>query len=454
MRLFWKLFAAFGITMAATLVATVFVSFRLAGQAFGQLEFEGRERIIQEAAAALDAGGEHHLRRWMLRNPRPAPGIALLVLDENGNELLGRSPPPNVRKLLQTEPFRRSQRPWNVRPQQLTTEMFGPDGREYRLIFARAPVTLLGVLLWPGTQVAVLTIALIASAVMSALLARYLAVPIMRIQKAARALAAGKLDTRVGPPFNERRDEAGRLARDFDTMAERLQWLVMNKEALLRDVSHEFRSPLARISVALALAQRHAGDAAQGDLARIERETERLNELVGQVMTLTRLRTETEPKRVPVQLADIVAEIVDDARFEHPDAEIRFESAAVPAVLGDRAGLTSAIENVIRNAVAHGGLEKPVEIRVDGDTKEVRVTVRDHGPGVPAEDTQRIFEPFYRVDPSRDHQTDGQGIGLAITARVMELHGGKASARNRPDGGLEVELTVPVTPPMVGERDA
>src|SRR5690606_21718159 len=396
MRLFWKLFAAFGITMAATLVATVFVSFRLAGQAFEQIDFEGRERIIQEVAAALDSGGEHRLRRWLLRNPRPAPGITLLVLDENGNELLGRTPPPNVRKLLEKQPFQGAPRPWNVRPQQLTTEIFGPDGRGYRLVFARAPITLLGVLLWPGTQVAVLTIAIMAAAIMSALLARYLSVPIIRIQRAARALAAGNLDTRVGPPFNQRRDETGRLARDFDAMAEKLQWLVMNKEALLRDVSHEFRSPLARISVALALAQRRAGEAAQADLARIERETERLNELVGQVMTLTRLRTETEPKRVPVELGEIVAEIVDDARFEHPDADIRFESAAVPAVLGDPAGLKSAIENVVRNAVAHGGLDKPVEVRLDGNTKEVRITVRDHGPGVPQGDTEKIFEPFYR----------------------------------------------------------
>src|SRR5690606_3074012 len=120
--------------------------------------------------------------------------------------------------------------------------------------------------------------------------------------------------------------------------------------------------------------------------------------------------------------------------------------AQVPAVLGDPSGLKSAIENVVRNAVAHGGVGKPVEVTLSGTTKEVRIVVRDHGPGVPAEDVERIFEPFFRVDPSRD-QAGGQGIGLAITARVMELHGGSATARNCPDGGLEVELVVPVTPP-------
>src|SRR5690606_38551452 len=121
---------------------------------------------------------------------------------------------------------------------------------------------------------------------------------------------------------------------------------------------------------------------------------------VGQVMTLTRLRTQDEPKRVPVLLTSVVEEVVADTRFEHADADIRFTPAQVPAVLGDPSGLKSAIENVVRNAVAHGGVGKPVEVTLSGTTKEVRIVVRDHGPGVPAEDVERIFEPFFRVDPS------------------------------------------------------
>jgi signal transduction histidine kinase len=444
MRIFWKLFVSFGIAMALTLVTTVWVSSRIADQAFDQLNFEGRERIIQEAAEALEQGGEWRLRLWLLRNPRPAPGMALLVLDENGNELLGRNPPPAVAKLLRTEPFRRFERPRNVRPVQLTPEIVGDDGQEFRLVFARAPITFLGVLTWPGTQFAVLTIAMIAAALTSLLLARYLSTPIVRLQKAARALAAGALDTRVGPPINRRKDEAGRLARDFDAMAERLQALVMDKEALLRDVSHEFRSPLARIQVALALAERRSGEAALGDLARIEQETERLNELVEQVMTLTRLRTQTEPRREPVVVHELVNEIVADARFEHPEAHIECSTSSVPTILADRPGLRSAIENVLRNALAHGGQERPVEVSLSSAAKEIAIRVLDGGPGVPPEDTRRIFEPFYRVDQSRDHQSGGQGIGLAITARVMELHGGGAEARNRPQGGLEVVLTLPL----------
>lgn len=452
MRLFWKIFASFGIAMTLTIAATVFVSFRLARQAFDQLNIEGRERIIQQANEALLSGGEWRLKQWLLQHPRPSAGTVLLVLDENDNELLGRALPVAMLRLLRTKPFRRYERPPNVTPVQLTTRITGPDGRQYRLLFWRAPITFLGILTWPGTQWAVLTIALIAAALTSLLLARYLSSPIIRVQKASRALAAGTLDTRVGSPFNRRKDEVGRLARDFDAMAERLQALVTDKEALLRDVSHEFRSPLARIRVALALAQRRAGDAAQGDLARIEQEAERLDALVGQVMTLARLRTDETARRKPVVLDELLGEIVADARFEHPDAELGYDAEPVPTILADPQGLKSAIENVVRNALAHAAGGGCVELKLARAPGGIAVRVLDRGPGVPEADLKRIFEPFYRVDDSRDHQTDGQGIGLAITARVMELHGGRVVARNRAGGGLEIELWLPQEQPAPAEN--
>jgi two-component system sensor histidine kinase CpxA len=298
--------------------------------------------------------------------------------------------------------------------------------------------------MWPGTQVAVLSIAILAAAATSLLLARYLSSPMVLLQKATRALAAGALETRVGRPFNRRKDEVGTLARDFDTMAERIQALVTDKETLLRDVSHELRSPLARIRVALALAQRRADQAAQADLARIEREAEQLDALVGQVMTLTRLRTATEPRRDVVRFDRLVAEVVDDARFEHPEVQVDYSAGGEVLLHGDAAGLKSAVENVLRNALIYGDPAQPVEVRLDIEGDEVTVQVLDRGPGVPPEELTRIFEPFYRTDKSRNHQQDGQGIGLAITARVMELHHGAVTARNRAEGGLELVLKLPL----------
>ena len=445
MGLFWKIFVSFMIAMTVTSVGAIYVSFQLANQPLTLSDFEGRDKIIRDVSAALARGGERELKAWLFNNPRPAPGTVLLVTNERGDELLGRAMPRELRALLRFRPgARRSDTPPNLRPMQLTPSLTGPDNEEYRLLFARAPVTIFGILMWPGTQVAVLTIAILAAAVVSALLARYLSSPIVRLQKASRALAAGALDTRVGAPFTRRGDEVGTLARDFDAMAERIQELVTAKETLLRDVSHELRSPLARIRMALALAERRAGAASQPDLARIEREAERLDALVGQVMTLTRLRTTDAPRRDIVRLDTLVGEVVDDARFEYPDAKVEYAAARELSLRGDADGLKSAIENVVRNAMIYGDRAKPIEVRVDSAGAVAKVRVLDRGPGVPAAELERIFEPFYRTDKSRDHRQDGQGIGLAITARVTELHGGKVTARNRAEGGLEIAIELPL----------
>jgi len=444
MSLFWKIFVAFMIAMTVTSVGAVYVSFQLASQALEQVNVEGRDRITEEVAAAQAHGGERELKSWLFDNPRPAPGTVLLVTNERGDELLGRAMPRELARLLATRPFRRPAPPPNLRPMQLTPHLIGPNNEEYRLLFARAPVTVLGILMWPGTQVAVLSIAILAAALTSVLLARYLSSPIVRLQKASRALAAGALDTRVGRPFNRRRDEVGTLARDFDAMAERIQALITAKETLLRDVSHELRSPLARIRVALALAQRRAGQESQPDLSRIEREAERLDALVGQVMTLTRLRTATAPRRDTLRLDRLVGEVVDDARFEHPEACVEYTNNGEVDVLGDADGLKSAVENVVRNALIYGDPAQPIEVRLETNGREGTVRVLDRGPGVPAAELSRIFEPFYRTDKSRDHRQDGQGIGLAITTRVAELHGGSVTARNRAEGGLEIILRLPL----------
>jgi two-component system sensor histidine kinase CpxA len=443
--LFWKIFLSFMVAMTITSVGAIYVTYQIVSRPLTQTEFEGRDGIIREVSEALARGGEAGLKTWLFSNPRPARGTVLLVTNARGDELLGRAMPRELRALLNFRgPGRRPDRPPNFQGVQLTPSIIGPDGEEYRLLFARAPVTIFGILMWPGTQVAVLTIAILAAAVVSLVLARYVSAPIVRLQKASRALAAGALDTRVGAPSTQRGDEVGTLARDFDAMAERLQELVTSKETLLRDVSHEFRSPLARIRMALALAERRAGEASRPDLARIEREAERLDALVGQVMTLTRLRTTDAPRRDVVRLDTLVGEVVDDARFEYPDATLDYSVKCPVSLRGDADGLKSAVENVVRNAMIYGDRTKPIEVRVDDKGVTSTVRVLDHGPGVPPEELERIFEPFYRTDKSRDHRQDGQGIGLAITARVTELHGGKVRARNRAEGGLEIAIELPL----------
>jgi two-component system sensor histidine kinase CpxA len=458
MTLFWKLFASIGVAMVVTLVATVYVSYELASVTFNQANIEGREPIIQEAAVILAQGGERGLRTWLRDHTQQSSrDMVLLIVDENGRELLGRAMPGEIRRLLsgggraggpnggsdRRDGFGGGMRPSNFRPAQPAPDLIAPDGEAYRLLFTRPLFTVFGVLTWPGTRFAVAGIAILVAALTSMLLARYISSPIVRLQRASRSLAAGVLETRVGSPSIRRSDEVGILARDFDAMAERLQALVTDKETLLRDVSHELRSPLARIRMALVLAERNSSEAAQPELDRIEKETEQLDELIGQILTLARLRTQEEPQRDQLQLDEVVTEVIDDARFEQPKAQIEFSSVAPVSIVGDRRGLKSAIENIVRNAMTYAGDDGPIEIQIEEKGRSAVVRVRDSGPGVAEEDLTRIFEPLFRADESRDHKTAGQGIGLAIAARVMELHGGKISARNRTSGGLEITLELP-----------
>jgi two-component system sensor histidine kinase CpxA len=443
--LFWKIFISFMVAMTITSVGAIYVTYRIVSRPLTQTEFEGRDSIIRDVSESLARGGERELKAWLNSHPRPARGTVLLVTNERGDELLGRAMPRELRALLNFRPpARRPDRPANFQGVQLTPMITGPDGEEYRLLFARAPVTIFGILMWPGTSVAVLSIALLAAAIVSLALARYLSLPIVRLQKASRSLAAGALDTRVGAPVTRRGDEVGKLARDFDAMAEHIQALVTAKETLLRDVSHELRSPLARIRMALALAERRAGEASQPDLARIEREAERLDALVGQVMTLTRLRTANGPRRDVVRLDTLVGGVVDDARFEYPDAHLELTTSGEISLRGDAEGLKSAVENVVRNALIYGDRSKPIEVRLTAVGDRATIRVLDRGPGVPEAEIKRIFEPFYRTDKSRDHRQDGQGIGLAITSRVTELHGGTVAAANRAEGGLEITIELPL----------
>jgi len=232
-------------------------------------------------------------------------------------------------------------------------------------------------------------------------------------------------------------------------MAARLEDLLARQRQLLRDISHELRSPLARLSVALGLARRGVTPEADLALDRIEREAGRLNELIGQLLELTRLESEPGPHNaVPVPLAPLLREIAVDAGFEFADRDRRVEVVVADdaCVLGSPELLHRALENVVRNAVRYTRDGSQVEVtvaRVPGAPPSVRIEVRDHGPGVPAAALQDIFRPFYRVGDARERATGGAGLGLAIAERAIRLHGGHISAANAADGGLCVTINLP-----------
>ena len=229
-------------------------------------------------------------------------------------------------------------------------------------------------------------------------------------------------------------------------MAERLGGLVAAQRRLVRDVSHELRSPLARLGVALELARRRAGEGAGEPLDRIEREAGRLEELIGELLTLSRLEAAEAPaSREPVDLGAVAEEVASDAAFEASalgvTVTVTRDGACV--VVGDPDGLRSALDNVVRNAVHYSGSGAGVEVAVGREAADAVVRVSDRGPGVPEAQIGGLFQPFFRVEEARDRQRGGAGLGLAITARAVRLHGGTVSARNRDGGGLEVTIRIP-----------
>jgi len=292
----------------------------------------------------------------------------------------------------------------------------------------------------------VLVAAITVSAAVCFLLAHNLASPLRRVREASSRLASGDLGARAGALMRPRRDEIGGVIRDFDTMAERLSLLVSSQKQLLSDISHELRSPLARLQVAVELARRKAGPDAEKHLNRIEAEGTRMNEMIGQILTLARADSDRPAMAEPLDLADIVRRVAEDTDYEarQTGRHVRVQRAQSAAVLGDMALLTSAVENVVRNGCRYTPAGTSVDISLDVTTTHGRIVVRDYGPGVPADEAERIFLPFYRVSASRDRDSGGIGLGLSIAARAVKVHGGTIRAANAEGGGLEVSILIPL----------
>jgi two-component system sensor histidine kinase CpxA len=280
----------------------------------------------------------------------------------------------------------------------------------------------------------------------------YLTKPIVRLRTATRQLAAGDLTARTGAPASKRRDEVASLMRDFDAMAERIETLVKAQSRLLNDISHELRSPLARLNVALGLARQRAGVESVDMLDRIELEASRLNELIGRILTLARLEDgEQGVPQTPVPLNELVESVAEDAEFEAQARHCHVHTVIADGEWGVRGNgslLHSAVENVVRNAIRYTQERTSVEIELTSKHgaagPEAVLNISDSGTGVPSDALAKLFQPFYRLDDARGRLTGGVGLGLAITERAVRFHGGKVSAFNRAEGGLRVEIRLPL----------
>jgi two-component system sensor histidine kinase CpxA len=444
--LFLRIFVSFWATLALFLALAILVTIAMRPNRRG-VENTGPQ-ILAEAVSAYRNGGERRAFDYLEELQR-AQHVRVFVFDPAGRELSGRIPPPWVEDIRRGAAPRH--RPWieSLLPERFFRQGLTLDGKRYTLVLELAGRrgAFFGPHEVPGLALAIL---LISSGLVCYLLAWSLTSPVTRLRKAAQRLAAGDLTARAGAPLGRRRDELAELMRDFDRMAERIEGLVESQSRLLNDVSHELRSPLARLSVALGLAQQKAGPEVEASLSRIELEADRLNRLIQRLLTISRLESGTDGiRKSKLSLRELVDQIARDAEYETPGSvcKVMADSADEFRVEGDPELLRSAIENVIRNATRYTAERSVVEIHLEHQANEkgpeAVIRVLDSGPGVPNEALEKIFQPFYRLDDARNRQTGGAGLGLSIADRAIRLHGGQVRASNRLEGGLEVEIRIP-----------
>ncbi len=416
--LFVRIFLSYWVAQALFMVIAILLtsSFRPSAE-ISSLDAQ-RTKFLTEAVQAYQSGGDTAAWKY-LRGVRDAQRVRLYIFDDKGRDILSRKPPDWVERASHGE-YRTADSFWGrVRPFQFLRESATlADGRRWTLIIElQEQHPLFGPHGIPGLGI---FLGVITSGLVCLVLARYLTSPIAQLRTATQKLSSGDLSARAELPGGFRRhDEMAGLIEDFNQMAERLENLVDAQNRLLTDISHELRSPLARLNVALELARQRSGPEAKSALDRIDRETNRLNELIQRLLTIARLEGGDEStEKVPVQLEEIIREVAKDASFEAQCRQCRVEvvTRADAEVIGNPSLLHSAIENVVRNAIRYTQEGSAVEIQLDQEEnpgeRTAVIRVMDSGPGVPEHALTKLFEPFYRIDDARGRQTGGVGLGL------------------------------------------
>jgi signal transduction histidine kinase len=455
--LFFKIFVWFWIASilvgGVQFLTAMWTSFPPLHDRFRMISDRLCTEVGREAVESLDRGGKPGLRQYLARL-KETTDVQVFLFDANKPVIPEQKIPPEAAEMVT-----RHGRPEGMdfphhppEPFLIVKPILGTGGKPYVAVMEMIPPNPLGHLMSnPEILILRLGAVILMAGMVCYGLARYLTRPLRQLRLATRQLANGDLSVRVGTTIGKRRDEIGDLGVDFDFMAGQIEALMTGHRRLLRDISHELRSPLTRLNVALELARTRAGTEAAGALNRIELEVTRLNELIGQLLTLARLENNPEGnEKAQINLLTLIRQIAEDADFEAQsrNRQVRITETEEITMTGMPDLLRSAVENVVRNAVYYTAENTAVEIslrsEIDGENTFAVIRVRDHGQGVPQEDLGRIFQPFYRVADARDRHTGGVGLGLSITDRSVRLHGGRIVAANVSGGGLAVELYFPL----------
>ncbi|MEH6456676.1 MAG: ATP-binding protein [Cocleimonas sp.] len=440
-NLFWKIFLWFWLTLiliagAVAWATTIYIQ---NSDAYQQRNLQSRylNSRVELIRQVIYYGGEEAATEVFENKNLKSRRLTVYVLDEDYKDILGRSfdvHNPLVRKHEPVESV---------------------DGETYLVFSEQLPRTrntlqrmLRPFQRSPGVYLVWLGIAILLSGLVCFGLAQYLSRPIRKLQKAAKQLSQGNLDTRVSDAIGNRRDEIADLGQDFDQMAARLQSLVNNQKQLLSDISHELRSPLARMQLAVGLARKKLGSGVSTEMERIEQETERLDELVGQSLTLSRLDAgAVYAKDDFIDIGELLESIISNCDFEATENNKKVTLSVEQSWTIEANGelLHRALENIIRNAIRYTDVNTSVNVDLTQHEKtQLKITIGDQGPGVPEDKINSLFEPFVRLSAARDRDSGGYGLGLAIAKRAIEFHQGQISASNKENGGLLIEVILPL----------
>lgn len=409
--LYWKIFISFWLASIFIIIGIAWVTSHItqkSSQPAQEIAF--MDSYANAAVATVELGQHQALEKWLARVGL-SRHMSIFLLSSTGEIIGAEAPPENVKTASQY--LVKNQLPTDIFKSGnliVSHEILSTSGKFYRLAaISEEPISYYFQIPWTGLAIS-LTLAIILSGLICYLLSLYLTRPLRSLGLAAQSIATGKLSTRVGPIRGHTKNEIAKLSYEFDRMAEELEHLVTSKERLLQDISHELRSPLARLNIAIELGKNKADHLASAEFKRMQTETSRLNSLISEILEFARLeKSTTELNRDLCDLPHLLAEIIRDGNFECNESQERIVSSSIePCKLNiDKRLIHRAIENVVRNALHYTPSDKRIHIslRIDNERQMVHIEVQDNGPGVPEEQLQKIFNPFYRVDSSRTKMT-------------------------------------------------
>ncbi|MDH4871174.1 HAMP domain-containing sensor histidine kinase [Pseudomonas sp. BN515] len=433
--LFWRILATLWLALALVAGLSILLGRALNQDAWILSHHPTLQGLAERLVQRFEEQGPRDTQRY-LEHFRHRARIDVQILNDTGQPVVEGTFPPRA-AAFEARHHNPRRLPWR----RLTEEYTSPASGESYLLIYRIPYPELdawhrGSLLWP---ISALGIALVVLTLFSLALTLSITRPLDRLRRAVHDLGQTAYQQDSLARLARRRDELGVLAGDFNRMGQRLQGLIGSQRQLLRDVSHELRSPLARLRIALALAERAEPQQREALWPRLRQECDRLEALIAEILALARLDAEPGARQT-IAVRPLLAKLKEDARLLAPEQEVRIDCSGEPQLEGWPDMLERALDNLLRNAMRFNPQGLPVELTVTEQDAGLTIRVRDHGPGVLAEHLAQLGEPFFRAP---NQSGAGHGLGLAIARRAVERLGGNLQLDNHPEGGFIATLELP-----------